>query len=502
MGESPEHPSLELLAEYSWLVGAFHFHPAMTDADQQQQRHRHPPERADCRICLEPASAANPVVAPCECSGTCAYVHVSCLERWVVEKGSGRCEVCKAVYKQKALTPLGRRRIAEMELMRLGWPQNGGELGAEEALLLTRPTLAAPSTRRLMLLSALSLLCLVFVLVHSDAGDLPRHAPRTPALTESEAIDYMEELGLAANALIPRGAGGSSEADAGVGVGGGTAVGDPSWHSLVMPPAPPPNDDVLRAVVPSDKGGDEGEAAGSMETADAGGWDGDVAVVYDSGGDAAATGADAHEAAASRCEGAPCSPPPPPPLPPPSPAPPPSSDEGSSDDFGAWLFGGFASDAAAGAARGGGGGPVPPSAPAPSPSLPPTDAEVLLQRLMIEEGCASEGGDARPSPPPPDDAGGALVAGSSGGAAAGVFRSRCERAELVLLFLRRRHEESREADADRAAGEAMARLTRAFVLLCLLRIVIAHTQRRRIVTAQWGVATERPPQALGGVNNV
>ena len=50
---------------------------------------------ADCRICLE-SSPKSMLVAPCECTGTCRYVHRECLERWVVERGSCRCEVCKA----------------------------------------------------------------------------------------------------------------------------------------------------------------------------------------------------------------------------------------------------------------------------------------------------------------------------------------------------------------------------------------------------------------------
>ena len=72
-------------------------------------------EESVCRICLEPAPDG---VAPCECSGTCRLVHVQCLERWVVERGSCHCEVCKAPYAQHSLTALGRRRIAEAERIR------------------------------------------------------------------------------------------------------------------------------------------------------------------------------------------------------------------------------------------------------------------------------------------------------------------------------------------------------------------------------------------------
>ena len=60
-------------------------------------------------------------------------------------------------------------------------------------------------------------------------------------------------------------------------------------------------------------------------------------------------------------------------------------------------------------------------------------------------------------------------------------RSRCDKAELVLAHLRRRHADEREAHAEQQASEAMERLTRAFVLLCMLRIVIAQQQRRRFL---------------------
>ena len=60
-------------------------------------------------------------------------------------------------------------------------------------------------------------------------------------------------------------------------------------------------------------------------------------------------------------------------------------------------------------------------------------------------------------------------------------QTRCTKAKLVLAHLRRRHAETREAHAEQMASEAMERLTRAFVLLCMLRIVIAQQQRRRFL---------------------
>ncbi len=43
---------------------------------------------------------------PCACTGSCAYVHVSCLGHWAVEAGSLRCELCSSVYVEPWRTEL------------------------------------------------------------------------------------------------------------------------------------------------------------------------------------------------------------------------------------------------------------------------------------------------------------------------------------------------------------------------------------------------------------
>ena len=138
-----------------------------------------------CRICLEPAPNG---VAPCECSGTCRIVHVECLERWVVERGSAGCEVCKAPYANEALTDLGRKRIAERERLRLEWPQHDREfLEAEELALLAPPALALPATRRLILLAMLSLTA-VFFLAQDDGVGLGGLGANPVRLTDSDTM--------------------------------------------------------------------------------------------------------------------------------------------------------------------------------------------------------------------------------------------------------------------------------------------------------------------------
>ena len=141
---------------------------AQTDERHQGRPSRHPmlqqaeEEAPSCRICLEPAGPS--AVAPCECSGTSRLVHVECLERWVVERGSAVCEVCKAPYAGSALTDLGRNRIAEREMLRLEWPQHDRELfEAEELALLARPAFVRPTARRLFILTLLSLSAVLFL---------------------------------------------------------------------------------------------------------------------------------------------------------------------------------------------------------------------------------------------------------------------------------------------------------------------------------------------------
>ena len=136
------------------------------------------------------------------------------------------------------------------------------------------------------------------------------------------------------------------------------------------------------------------------------------------------------------------------------------------------------------------------------PPLPPTEdglraedeTEGALRDLLVRRGCAERAAAVRAGWVPPSVALGAVSVAALDGADEGDLglapardpaaadesaRTACEHAELVLRHLRRRHEAYREASAEQEAGEAMGRMTRAFVLLCVLRIVVAHQQRRR-----------------------
>uniref|UniRef100_A0A1I7XWI4 RING-CH-type domain-containing protein n=1 Tax=Steinernema glaseri TaxID=37863 RepID=A0A1I7XWI4_9BILA len=50
-----------------------------------------------CRICLAEEDAEN-LISPCECRGTQAVVHVSCLNHWFEVMNTTACQVCKTEY--------------------------------------------------------------------------------------------------------------------------------------------------------------------------------------------------------------------------------------------------------------------------------------------------------------------------------------------------------------------------------------------------------------------
>ncbi|KAG9352254.1 hypothetical protein JZ751_020667 [Albula glossodonta] len=50
-------------------------------------------EDSFCRICHE-GSGVEDLLSPCECAGTLAMVHCSCLEHWLMASNTSRCELC------------------------------------------------------------------------------------------------------------------------------------------------------------------------------------------------------------------------------------------------------------------------------------------------------------------------------------------------------------------------------------------------------------------------
>tara|TARA_B100000035_G_scaffold178043_1_gene151804 strand:- start:6744 stop:7532 length:789 start_codon:yes stop_codon:yes gene_type:complete len=59
-------------------------------------------EQKECRICFEIGTYDDPLITPCKCKGTSAYIHKSCLSNWRNfnrgQEGWDTCMECRAKY--------------------------------------------------------------------------------------------------------------------------------------------------------------------------------------------------------------------------------------------------------------------------------------------------------------------------------------------------------------------------------------------------------------------
>eukprot|EP00239_Pterosperma_sp_CCMP1384_P012022 CAMPEP_0197859592 /NCGR_PEP_ID=MMETSP1438-20131217/34279_1 /TAXON_ID=1461541 /ORGANISM="Pterosperma sp., Strain CCMP1384" /LENGTH=340 /DNA_ID=CAMNT_0043476135 /DNA_START=195 /DNA_END=1214 /DNA_ORIENTATION=- len=80
----------------------------------------------ECRICHGGPTTAEPDLdTPCNCTGSMAYAHQSCIQRWIQEKGDKTCEICGSSFNEKYAEPTPEARdqvevaILESDLNRL-----------------------------------------------------------------------------------------------------------------------------------------------------------------------------------------------------------------------------------------------------------------------------------------------------------------------------------------------------------------------------------------------
>ncbi|XP_026397234.1 probable E3 ubiquitin ligase SUD1 isoform X1 [Papaver somniferum] len=62
------------------------------DEDEEEE------EEQICRICYGPGDSENPLQYPCACSGSMKFVHPKCFLRWMKQRITPKCEVCKHKY--------------------------------------------------------------------------------------------------------------------------------------------------------------------------------------------------------------------------------------------------------------------------------------------------------------------------------------------------------------------------------------------------------------------
>ena len=51
-----------------------------------------------CRICYGEGETTNPLIRPCNCNGSVAFIHKPCLFQWIQTSLTQRCSLCAAVY--------------------------------------------------------------------------------------------------------------------------------------------------------------------------------------------------------------------------------------------------------------------------------------------------------------------------------------------------------------------------------------------------------------------
>ena len=51
-----------------------------------------------CRICYDETNMKNPLLTPCNCKGSIAFIHKKCLLKWIKTSLAQQCELCKTQY--------------------------------------------------------------------------------------------------------------------------------------------------------------------------------------------------------------------------------------------------------------------------------------------------------------------------------------------------------------------------------------------------------------------
>ncbi|XP_066588082.1 E3 ubiquitin-protein ligase MARCHF3-like [Prorops nasuta] len=93
-------------------------------------------ESCVCRIC-HTNNAKEALVSPCRCKGSLAYVHLSCLERWLNESCRSYCELCRFNF-NAIKTP--RYRLPESLRVWISHPRNRRNIQSD-LLILTLLTI-------------------------------------------------------------------------------------------------------------------------------------------------------------------------------------------------------------------------------------------------------------------------------------------------------------------------------------------------------------------------
>ncbi|XP_023013090.1 E3 ubiquitin-protein ligase MARCHF3 [Leptinotarsa decemlineata] len=93
----------------------------------KQQRNVQSIPSIACRIC-HTNTVNEGLISPCNCKGTLAYVHLSCLERWLNQSSRSYCELC--MYRYSSIETK-RYKLCEGLRLWISHPRNRGHVRSD-----------------------------------------------------------------------------------------------------------------------------------------------------------------------------------------------------------------------------------------------------------------------------------------------------------------------------------------------------------------------------------
>ena len=95
-----------------------------------------------CRICLqpeEPGSYPYRLVSPCLCEGSIKYMHQFCVNRWIAESGTPKCELCGYQFHFRTRSMRTIHHVSSLYHAVRGVPREGGGGGSPGIAPSPRP---------------------------------------------------------------------------------------------------------------------------------------------------------------------------------------------------------------------------------------------------------------------------------------------------------------------------------------------------------------------------
>lgn len=108
-------------------------HAMSKDSLEKSSRNIHAVSSTACRIC-HTNTINEGLISPCNCKGSLAYVHLSCLERWLNQSSRSYCELC--LYQYNA-TSTKRYRLCEGIRLWIGHPRNRAHFRSDFLIAVT-----------------------------------------------------------------------------------------------------------------------------------------------------------------------------------------------------------------------------------------------------------------------------------------------------------------------------------------------------------------------------